>query len=61
MKASEMIAELQKLVAQYGDLPVYWPDSEWGGPVYEVGSITYEVPENWPREQIPGPIFSIDE
>ena len=60
MRASEMISDLQKLIEQYGDLPVYWTDSEWGGPMYEVKDVTYETPQNWPSGQIPSPVFAVN-
>lgn len=60
MKASEMIAELQRLIDQHGDFPVYWADPEWGGPMYEVTEITYEEPENWAPGQILSPVFSVN-
>ena len=60
MRASEMISDLQKLIEQYGDLPVYWTDSEWGGPMYEVKDVTYESPQNWPSGQIPSPVFAVN-
>ena len=29
MKASELIADLQKMIDKHGDLPVFWTDDEW--------------------------------
>ena len=29
MKASELIIDLQKMIDQHGDLPVFWTDDEW--------------------------------
>ncbi len=40
MKTSELIAQLQALVATHGDLPVYANDEEY--PDYEVDEATFE-------------------
>lgn len=57
MKASELIADLQKMIDVHGDLPVYWTDDEWGGPMYEIEGFSVEKPEDW-KGQINTPVFA---
>ena len=57
MKASELIIELQKMIDKHGDLPVYWTDDEWGGPMYEITGFSVEDPSNW-KGQISEPVFA---
>lgn len=47
MKASELIIDLQKMIDKHGDLPVYWTDDEWGGPMCEIEGFSVETPEDW--------------
>ena len=55
MKASELIIDLQQMIDKHGDLPVYWTDDEWGGPMCEIEGFSVETPEDW-KGQISGPV-----
>lgn len=57
MKASKLIIELQKMIDIHGDLPVYWTDDEWGGPMCEIEGFSVETPEDW-NGQIFEPVFA---
>ena len=57
MKASKLIIELQKMIDKHGDLPVYWTDDEWGGPMCEIEGFSVETPEDW-KGQISEPVFA---
>lgn len=57
MKASELIITLQKMIDQHGDLPVFWTDDEWGGPMCEIEGFSVEKPEDW-EGQITEPVFA---
>ncbi len=45
MKASQLVAELQRLIAEHGDLPAYFVTDDGGGRV----DVTYVSTELMPR------------